>query len=250
MKGGPVVVIPAQPWGDLVDDMQTGDLILFSGSSAESEWIELFTGGQFSHSTMIYQPNPGQPPLMWQEAPQSIVPDPHTKTSHGGAQLGDALAATTEINTVYKDVPYFIKLNWDRPSNVNDLMLTVIDKYEGAPFGTVLEMALNYALGHLYNQGSDATATYCAELVALTYQALGALDLSHPPNWYSPNSFGPSPLDPVPWLGGASVSVPVEITLPTTAAASPAPVSSAPWPAGDLAPGTLPMPPVRRRDLA
>jgi hypothetical protein len=42
-------VIPAQPWSDLVDGMQTGDLILFSGVSSESEWIKLFTGGQFSH---------------------------------------------------------------------------------------------------------------------------------------------------------------------------------------------------------
>ena len=36
-------VIPPTPWNDLVDEMQTGDLILFSGTSSESEWIKLFT---------------------------------------------------------------------------------------------------------------------------------------------------------------------------------------------------------------
>ena len=106
-------VIQPTPWNDLVGEMQTGDLIMFSGTSSESEWIKLFTLGEFSHSTMIYRPDPSQPPLMWQEAPDAIVADPHTGTSHGGAQLGDALGATEVITNQYKDVPYYVKLNWD-----------------------------------------------------------------------------------------------------------------------------------------
>lgn len=241
-------VIPAQPWSALVDEMQTGDLIMFSGVSSESEWIELFTFGQFSHSTMIYRPDPSQPPLMWQEAPEAIVPDPHTGTSHTGAQLGDAEQATIEINTAFKDVPYYVKLNWERPSTLNETILNVINKYEQTPFGSVLQMALNYALGHLYNQATEQDSIYCAELVALTFQAIGVLDTSHPANWYSPNSFGPSPVDPIPWLNGASVDVPVEITLSSSSAASLAATTSS-WPAGSLAPSQLSMPPVRFSQL-
>ncbi len=242
-------VIPAQPWSALVDEMQTGDLIMFSGVSSESEWIELFTFGQFSHSTMIYRPDPSQPPLMWQEAPEAIVPDPHTGTSHTGAQLGDAEQATIEINTAFKDVPYYVKLNWERPSTLNETILNVINQYEQTPFGSVLQMALNYALGHLYNQATQQDSIYCAELVALTFQAIGVLDTSHPPNWYSPNSFGPSPVDPIPWLNGASVDVPVEITLSTGSPTSlAAPATN--WPAGSLAPSQLSMPPVRFSQLA
>ena len=47
------VILPT-PWNDLVNEMQTGDLILFSGTSSESEWIKLFTLGHFSHSAMIF----------------------------------------------------------------------------------------------------------------------------------------------------------------------------------------------------
>jgi hypothetical protein len=242
-------VVPAQPWSALVDEMQTGDLIMFSGVSAESQWIELFTFGQFSHSTMIYRPDPSQPPLMWQEAPEAIVPDPHTGTSHTGAQLGDAENATTEINTAFKDVPYYVKLNWDRPSTLNETILNVINQYEQTPFGSVLQMALNYALGHLYNQATELDSIYCAELVALTYQAIGVLDSSHPPNWYSPNSFGPSPMDPIPWLNGASVNVPVEIILSPSSTASLGATASN-WPAGALAPNQLSMPPVLFSQLA
>jgi hypothetical protein len=242
-------VIPAQPWSALVDGMQTGDLILFSGISSESQWIELFTFGEFSHSTMIYRPDPSQPPLMWQEAPEAIVADPHTGTSHSGAQLGDALQATTEINTVFKDVPYYIKLNWDRPSTLNATILNTINQYEQTPFGSVLQMALNYALGHLYDQATEQDFIYCAELVALTYQAIGVLDESHPANWYSPNSFGPSPIDPIPWLGGASIDVPVEIVLPPSSAPARSATGST-WPAGSLAPDQLSMPPVLFSQLA
>ena len=242
-------VIPAQPWSDLVDGMQTGDLILFSGVSSESEWIKLFTGGQFSHSTMIYRPDPTQPPLMWQEAPEAIVPDPHTGTSHSGAQLGDAKQATIEINTAYKDVPYYVKLNWDRPSTLNATMLKVLTQYEETPFGSVLQMALNYALGHLYGQATEQDFIYCAELVALTFQAIDVLDGSHPANWYSPNSFVPSPLDPIPWLGGASVDLPVEIVLSSSGATALA-GNSATWPGGSLAPDQLTMPPVLLSQLA
>ncbi|HTT59414.1 MAG TPA: hypothetical protein VMF33_05150 [Acidimicrobiales bacterium] len=241
--------VTSVPWSDLVDEMQTGDLILFSGVSAESEWIKIFTGGLFSHSTMIYRPDPTQAPQLWQEAPKSIVRDPHTGTSHGGAQLGDAFAATSEIYLKYHDTPYYVKLNWERPSTLAQTVLDVVNKYEERPFGTVLEMALNYALGHLYNQGTDQSAIYCAELVAITFQAIGILDTSHPPNWYSPNSFGTSVLNPITWQDGVTVSEPVQIMLPGGGEPVEAAGVAEQWPAGPLAPSELAMPPAPARAL-
>jgi len=142
-----------------------------------------------------------------------------------------------------KDVPYFVKLNWQRPGSLDQTMLNVINAYENRPFGSVLQMALNYAIGHLYNQATDQSSMYCAELVALTYQSLGLLDTSHPPNWYSPNSFGANPIDPVPWLGGVSLATPMELTVPSSAVAEAAVAMRTNWPAGALAPEQLPMPP-------
>ena len=118
---------------------------------------------------------------------------------------------------------------------MNDTILNVINSYEERPFGSVLQMALNYAIGHLYNQGTDQTSIFCAELVAITYQALGLLDTSHPPNWYSPNSFGPNPLDPIPWLQGVSLAAPIELSVPNDGGADVAvaiDVEMTTWPAG------------------
>jgi hypothetical protein len=253
VEGDFMPVILPTPWDDLVDEMQTGDLILFSGTSSESEWIKLFTLGNYSHSTMIYRPDMSQPPLMWQEAPDGIVTDPHTGTLHGGAQLGDALEATEVITNKYLDVPYYVKLNWERPSTLNQTILEVINGYENRPFGTVLQMALNYAIGHFYDQATDQTSLFCAELVAVTYQALGLLNTSHPPNWYSPNSFVPNPIDPVPWLGGVSLNTGIELSVPASAAidgaVKPMAATSSNWPAGPLAPSQLPMPPKLSSEL-
>jgi hypothetical protein len=244
-------VIPATPWATLEPEMQTGDLILFSGTSTESQWIELFTGGMFSHSTMIYRPDPSKPPLMWQEAPESIVVDPWVKSPdplkafHPGAQLGDAFAATQKIQYEYGDYPYYVQLDWTRPANLEELMANFVATYEGRPFGTVMEMALHYAIGHEFDISSGDDTLYCAALVALTYMNIGLFNDSHPPNYYSPNSFALPQSANLPWATTASFVMPVGIDVPapsaTTALRSAEELAS--WPAGPLAPRQLSAPP-------
>jgi hypothetical protein len=243
-------VIPPTPWATLEPGMQTGDLILFSGSKTESQWIELFTFGIFSHATMIYRPDPGQPPLMWQEAPEGIVADPWVKspdplkTIHPGAQLGDALEATQTIYSVYGDIPYYVQLDWTRSANLDQLMQSVIDTYEGRPFGTVMEMALDYFIGHTVNISSGDATLYCAALVATTFMKVGLLDDTHPANWYSPNSFSATDAA-LPWATTAKFLAPIQIAVPesTTATPEPSPRNLQNWPAGPLAPSQLPAPP-------
>jgi hypothetical protein len=238
-------VIPAQPWSELAPNMQTGDLILFSGTSTESQWIEALTGGQFSHSTMVVRTADSAVPWMWQEAPEVIAVDPRTGKGTTGAQLGDAETATQVIQAM-GDAPFYVPLTWDRPPDLDSKILAIIGEYEGVPFGTVLQMALDYAIGKLYNQATALTTMFCAELVAVTYQAMGLLTDAQVPNWYSPNSFGPDEQGQLPWSPAvqASLGMPVPITLDAapTATAAAAASSAAGWPA-PLAPDTLNAPP-------
>jgi hypothetical protein len=246
-------VIQPTPWADLESEMQTGDLILFSGSKTESQWIELFTMGLFSHATMVYRPDPTQPPLMWQEAPEAIVADPWVQSPnpqnsiHPGAQLGDALAATQTINFQYGDIPYYVQLDWTRPANLDQLMSTVVDTYEGRPFGTVMEMALNYFIGHAFNISSGEATLYCAQLAAVTFMQVGLFNDTHPANWYSPNSFA-APWDAeLPWATpGPKFLAPIEIAVPPPSTAGDLTArDTSLWPAGPLAPAQLPVPPNR-----
>ena len=38
-------------------------------------------------------------------------------------------------------------------------------------------------------RAANVETTYCAEVVAATYQAMGLLDGARPTNWYDPGSF-------------------------------------------------------------
>lgn len=237
-------VIPAQPWAELAPTMQTGDLILFAGTSNESRWIEALTNGPFSHATMVVRTADSAAPWMWQEAPEAIAPDPRTGKSTTGAQLGDAEQATQVIQGM-GDAPFYVPLTWERPADLDARIDAIIEEYEGVPFGTVLQMALDYGIGKLYNQSTGLTTMYCVELVAVTYQALGLLTDVHPPNWYAPNSFGPDEQAQLPWAPGgqASLGVPVPITLTAAPKAMAAAVrTTAGWPA-PLAPDVLAEPP-------
>jgi hypothetical protein len=118
---------------------------------------------------------------------------------------------------------------------------------EGRPFGTVLEMALDYAIGRLQHRSTGSAHLYCAALAATTYQALGVLGdpEGYPPNWYSPNSFAPTQRDEAPWATGARLGEPVAVTAPAVAAAPTAGLRAGGslWPAGPLAPSYLADPP-------
>ena len=239
-------VIPATPWAELEPYMQTGDLILFSGPSNESRWIELFTGGMFSHSTMIYRPDPKQPPWMWQEAPDPIVRDPYIqspdplKELHGGAQLGEALAATQVIRYNYGDIPYYLQLGGDLSAKLNVAMAAVVADYENRPFGSIFEMAVNYIIGHEFNISSGEETLFCAQLLGLTFMKIGLFDNTHPANWYSPNSFVMPQAQDLPWAMSTSFTLPVEIDVPPIAAmAALSEAQLSRWPAGPIAPSQL-----------
>src|SRR5687768_12203341 len=126
--GDAMPVIPAQPWSELAPEMQTGDLILFSGTSTESQWIEAMTNGQFSHSTMVVRTAGSSVPWMWQEAPEIIAVDPRTGNGNPGAQLGDAETATQVIQAM-GDAPFYVPLTWDRPPDLDDQILAIMATY-------------------------------------------------------------------------------------------------------------------------
>jgi hypothetical protein len=54
-------------------------------------------------------------------------------------------------------------------------------------------------------------ATYCAEVVAATYQAMGLLDTSRPTIWYDPGSFWSG--DRLELLGGATLGAEIRVEV-------------------------------------
>ena len=198
---------------------------------------------------MIYRPDPSQPPLMWQEAPDAIVADPHTGTSHGGAQTRRRPRCDRGHHESVPRRPVLRQAELGasrRPSTTT--ILNVINSYEERPFGTVLQMALNYAIGHLYNQATDQSSIFCAELVA--HHVPGARTARHvtPAELVLAEQFRiPTPSTPFPGSRACRSRAPIELSVPNDGGADVAvaiDVEMTTWPAGPLAPDQLPMPPV------
>jgi hypothetical protein len=177
---------------DLVDKVQTGDLILCHGTETSSRAIEWLTDSPYSHAAMIVRLGSDRKPFVWEEAPQSLGIDPdHNNQGHGGAQLGP-FEEIIEQFYIWEDVPYWRPLVWDRPVNFDDIVAAKLPPLDGIPFDNNLETLLHWAEGRL-NIPAPRTSMDCSELVALTYQQIGLLPEKPPMNWYSPGSFGGSP---------------------------------------------------------
>ena len=203
-------------YSDLVNQLKTGDLLLFHGSSGISRHIEEVTRGEFSHAAMVVRPHPDQPPLIWQTGPDPLKEDVLTKSMHGGAQLSDFLSTVTlESSPQYGDVPYWRQLTVTRNDAFETMALGALGSLDGTPFGTYWDMARNWALGKIHFV-TTPNEVFCAELVAMTYMRMGLLPMSPPPNSYSPSHFGGD----VALLGGATLGPAIQVNMSASARAA------------------------------
>src|SRR5260221_9596249 len=149
---------------DIVDQVQTGDLILCQGSAKSSEAIEVLTDSPYSHAAMIVRVGPDRKPYVWEEVPESFAKDPlHKYEAHSGAQLGEFCEIVEKIY-VYGDIPYWRPLVWTRPADFDAQVMAGLPPLDGIPFDDRLHMIEHWLEGQLHIP-APRTSMYCAELV-------------------------------------------------------------------------------------
>ena len=174
-------------WSALEPKLQTGDLLLFSGTAWENTVIQQ-ASGPFSHATMVWRRGTDVP-CLWEEATEEPAVDPITNTRHVGAQLGEAHTVTRAI-VAAGDTPYYRPLIWNRPDGFDQTVWDVMHGLDGTPFPAYDELVKDYLAGQVFNIDTTSHGhMFCSMLVAKTYQAVGLLTTEHPPNSYSPSSF-------------------------------------------------------------
>ena len=67
-------------------------------------------------------------------------------------------------------------------------MLRTVSQLDGTPFPATASLAGRWARGRVHHDAGLET-TYCAEVVARTYTAMGLLDPDRPTNYYDPGNF-------------------------------------------------------------
>ncbi len=212
---------------EAVDLTRTGDLWLFRGQSPADHAIRLSTNSPVNHVGMAVTLD-DLPPLMWHAELGRSLPDLWSGGHHRGVQLHDLRGAARVWAVRYGQRAWLRQL--EPPAGIaeqklmEDGGLTTIARLDGTPFPSTARLVGRWLGGRtsrLLRRGDAAAdrpagdaaleTAYCAEVVAVTYQAMGLLPADRAPNWYDPGRFWSG--DDLQLLRGARLGAEIEVVV-------------------------------------
>jgi hypothetical protein len=199
---------------EAVDLTRTGDLWLFRGSGAADRAIRVTTNSPVNHVGMAVVIE-DLPPLMWHAELGRSLPDMWSGSHHRGVQLHDLREAVLTWVNKYDQRAWLRQLDHPVSRQMEDAVLKTIARLDGTPFPSTARLASRWLRGRIpIGRISDAQleTAYCAEVVALTYQAMDLLPDDRHPNWYDPGSFWSG--DDLQLRHGARLGDEIAIDLP------------------------------------
>ena len=172
---------------------RTGDVWLFRGRAVADRAIQVATNSPVNHSGMAVVID-DLPPLMWHAELGRSLPDMWSGTRHRGVQLHDLREAVIVWSTRYGQRAWLRQLDGEVTKDMEDAVLRTIARLDGTPFPSTTRLAARWLAGrapairHKVRE-ADLETAYCAELLAITYQAMGLLPSGRQPNWYDAGRF-------------------------------------------------------------
>lgn len=193
MSGTPISLDEA------ADLTRTGDVWLFRGRKMSDRAVQTTTNSPVNHVGMSVVIE-DLPPLMWHAELGRSLPDLWSGVHQRGAQLHDLRSAVTVWATRYDQRAWLRQLEHPITQEVEDAVLRTIARLDGTPFPSASGLAWKWLRGRVPSPRRAAPrrtmpdtagleTAYCAEVVAITYEAMGLLSGSHRPNWYDAGRF-------------------------------------------------------------
>jgi hypothetical protein len=178
---------------DAVELTRTGDLWLFRGRSPADHAIRVVTNAPVNHVGMAVVLE-DLPPLMWHAELGRGLVDVWTGTHHRGVQLHDLREAVLQWSRRYEQRAWLRQLEGAVTGEMEEALLRTIARLDGTPFPSTLALAGRWVRGRRHRRrgatsSRDIATTYCAEVVASTYQSMGLLGDERPTSYYDPGSF-------------------------------------------------------------
>lgn len=200
-----------------LDLTRTGDLWIFRGRSIADRAIQVTTNSPVNHVGMSVAIE-DLPPLMWHAELGKSLPDLWSGTHHRGVQLHDLRAAVMVWANRYGQRAWLRQLTNPVSRDMEDAVLRTIARLDGTPFPATSQLAIRWLRGRLpktrrATPPADPRAAYCAEVVALTYQAMGLLTNRHRSNWYDAGRFWSG--DDLHLAGAANLGEEITVRIPT-----------------------------------
>jgi hypothetical protein len=194
---------------DAVDITRTGDVWLFRGRSGSDHAIRVLTNAPVNHVGMAVVLE-DMPPLMWHAELGKGLRDVWTGAHHRGVQLHDLREAVLQWCERYRQRAWLRQLSADISPEREDALLRTIARMNGTPFPATAALAGRWLRGRARRTAS-VEVTYCAEVVAATYAAMGLLGDDRPTNYYDPGRFWSG--DNLGLAGGASLGGEVAVRV-------------------------------------
>jgi hypothetical protein len=196
---------------------RTGDLWLFRGRSAADRTSRVVTNSPVNHVGMAVVIE-DLPPLMWHAELGRALPDVWSGTHQRGAQLHDLRRAVLVWAEKYHQQVWLRQLDHPVTGEAEDAVLRTIARLDGTPFPSTARLASRWLGGRLPRRKREAReagleSAYCAEIVALTYEAMGLLPRDRRPNWYDAGRFWSG--DDLELADGAALGDEIAVRLPS-----------------------------------
>jgi hypothetical protein len=183
-----------------LDLTRTGDVWLFRGHAVADRAIQVATNSPVNHVGMSVVLD-DLPPLMWHAELGRSLPDLWSGTRHRGVQLHDLRDAVMVWATRYGQRAWLRQLDGEVTREMEDAVLRTIARLDGIPFPSTTRLAARWLTGRIpamtgripairhQLRDTDLETAYCAEVLAVTYQAMGLLPGGQQPSWYDAGRF-------------------------------------------------------------
>ncbi|GAA2077575.1 hypothetical protein [Actinomadura alba] len=204
---------------EALDLTRTGDVWLFRGRAAADRAIQMTTNSPVNHVGMSVVID-DLPPLMWHAELGRSLPDLWSGSHHRGAQLHDLREAVLVWANRYGQRAWLRQLDRPVSREMENAVLRTIARLDGTPFPSTARLAARWARGRVPVKrrpgDRDLETAYCAEVVALAYQAMGLLPGERRPSWYDPGRFWSG--DDLDLSGGAGLGGEIAVRIPPSGA--------------------------------
>jgi hypothetical protein len=171
-----------------LDELQTGDLVLFSGRTLSARLVRLFTGSYWSHVGIVLRlPDGGEEPLLWEATRASTLADIHSGGRFDGVQL---VSLVEKVASYPGEVVVRRLVGTETAEHRYRRIKPLLRQWSALPYcNFVFKQWLVWWHGH------DAAAWqrggFCSEFVAEVYKHLQLLPADKPSMHYVPRDFSP-----------------------------------------------------------
>ncbi|GAB3189852.1 hypothetical protein FHX75_1129 [Micromonospora palomenae] len=210
---------------EAVDLTRTGDVWVFRGRSVPDRAIQLTTNSPVNHVGMAVVLD-DMPPLMWHAELGRSLPDMWTGSHQRGVQLHDLRDAVCVWANRYGQRAWLRQLDPPADAAMEQAVLRTVARLDGTPFPSTAQLAWRWARGRVpqvrlpgrWDRSAVPVSdraletAYCAEVVAVTYEAMGLLPAGRRPNWYDPGRFWSG--DDLDLAGRAKLGAEIEVHIP------------------------------------